>query len=116
MVKKSKAPKHYNHIVDTICPICGKNFIPAPMHIYNDGKKVVCSWTCHCEAARRREAAKKPHGNHFRGKPIPPGRNREIVRLYYSGTSVKELAVKYDLGVTMIQKIIRDGRKEEQIY
>ena len=109
MVKKSKVPKHYNHIVDTECPICGKNFIPAPMHIYNDGKKVVCSWTCHCEAARRRESGQKPHGNHFKGKPIPPGRNQEIRRLASEGMSPEELAVRYKLTVMRIKQIISEG-------
>ena len=109
MVKKSKVPKHYNHIVDTECPICGKNFIPAPRHIYHDGKKVVCSWTCHLEAERRREAAKKPHGNHFRGKPIPPGRNQEIRRLASEGMSPEELAVKYELSVVRVKQIISEG-------
>lgn len=37
------------NITDHTCPICGKNFIPAPMHLYreqkNDGK-LFCSYTC----------------------------------------------------------------------
>lgn len=32
------------------CPICGKNFIPAPEHIYKIREKgtykLVCSWGC----------------------------------------------------------------------
>ena len=29
------------------CPICGKDFHPAPQHIYKiSGNKVVCSYTC----------------------------------------------------------------------
>ena len=44
------------------CPVCGKQFIPTPQHMYRmrdkhgHKSKCVCSWTCHCEAARRYEA------------------------------------------------------------
>lgn len=29
------------------CRKCGKRFIAAPMHIYRDGAKYYCSWTCY---------------------------------------------------------------------
>lgn len=28
------------------CPICGKNFIAAPFHIYRANSRLVCSWGC----------------------------------------------------------------------
>lgn len=28
------------------CPICGRRFIRAPKHLYKEGKKCYCSWTC----------------------------------------------------------------------
>lgn len=28
------------------CPECGKNFIPAPLHIYKMNGEVYCSYTC----------------------------------------------------------------------
>ena len=37
------------NLIDRICPICGKNFIPAPLHIYKVQEKetlVFCSYTC----------------------------------------------------------------------
>ena len=34
-------------LVEKKCPICGKNFIPAPMLIYRDGNKKFCSYTCY---------------------------------------------------------------------
>lgn len=34
-------------MMEFICPKCGKNFIPAPMHVYKDNGKVYCSWTCY---------------------------------------------------------------------
>lgn len=46
-----------------ICPVCGKSFISAPMHVYKDrrsyGTKKVCSWKCVCESERLLEAQKK---------------------------------------------------------
>lgn len=32
---------------ELICPKCGKNFIPAALHIYHDEKNYYCSWTCY---------------------------------------------------------------------
>lgn len=29
------------------CKKCGKRFIAAPMHIYKEGGKYYCSWTCY---------------------------------------------------------------------
>ena len=34
-------------ITELRCCKCGKNFIPAPMHIYHKGRKYYCSWTCY---------------------------------------------------------------------
>jgi hypothetical protein len=48
-----------------ICPVCGKEFCPAPMHIYKlpGGKQSrVCSYSCMLEAERVHEAQKKKPG------------------------------------------------------
>lgn len=38
----------YSKIIPTKkCKKCGKIFIPAPMHIYKQGSKWYCSWTCY---------------------------------------------------------------------
>lgn len=29
------------------CRKCGKEFIPAPFHVYKDGSKYYCTWTCY---------------------------------------------------------------------
>lgn len=36
-----------DYIIDRKCDKCGKNFIPAPYHVYVDGAKAYCSWTCY---------------------------------------------------------------------
>lgn len=50
------------------CPECGKKFIPAPQHVYRDGKgQFLCSWSCtdrrykrvESEKAAKKENAKK---------------------------------------------------------
>ena len=30
-----------------MCKKCGKEFIPAPYHIYKHNSKFFCSWTCY---------------------------------------------------------------------
>lgn len=45
-------------IVDKICPVCGKNFIPAGLHMYKDARNhnPVCSWTCMLKSERIKES------------------------------------------------------------
>ncbi len=40
-------------LVETKCPVCGKEFIPAPLHVYKTRLSpaggpvvLVCSWSC----------------------------------------------------------------------
>lgn len=45
-------------IVDKLCPICGKNFIPAGLHQYRDARthNLVCTYPCQLESERLKEA------------------------------------------------------------
>lgn len=45
-------------VVDKICPICGKNFIPAGLHQFKDARtrNLVCSWPCELKSERLKEA------------------------------------------------------------
>lgn len=49
--------KENNYIRTAICKKCGKEFIPAPLHIYKAGSKYYCSWTCY----NHREDEPKEH-------------------------------------------------------
>lgn len=50
-IEKQSSEK--DDIIDTLCPICGKNFIPAPLHIYKTyGGRRVCSYHCKLEGER----------------------------------------------------------------
>ena len=40
------------------CAECKKVFCPAPLHIYKDGKKVFCKWTCYNAYIKRKESKK----------------------------------------------------------
>lgn len=46
-------------IQDSICPICGKNYIPAPFHNYKIHGKKVCSWHCQLKGERDRFVPQK---------------------------------------------------------
>lgn len=102
----------YNSLIELECPICGKVFVPAPEHIYNDGKKRVCSWHCQVEAERRK-AAERAKKRHFRGKRIPPGRDDEIRKLASEGMSHEELSVRYQLCKERIRQIVTEGLYSE---
>lgn len=53
--------EEFKNIIEATCPICGKKFIPAPLHVYRDKRsmKRVCSWSCVCESERLKMGAKK---------------------------------------------------------
>ena len=42
------------HLTECNCPVCGKMFIPAPLHAYKSPKTRVkyCSWTCYRKAQK----------------------------------------------------------------
>lgn len=43
---KTKVADARTEIVEAKCAKCGKTFCPAPYHVYKDGRKLYCSWTC----------------------------------------------------------------------
>jgi hypothetical protein len=47
---------------EVICPVCGKRFIPAPMHVFKTptGSRYICTYSCVLERERRaKEKMKK---------------------------------------------------------
>lgn len=49
-----------SNIVEHVCPVCGKPFIPAPYHAYKIAANVlVCSYTCSLTGDKRRKRYKK---------------------------------------------------------
>lgn len=46
-------------IKDFICPVCGKNFIPAPFHQYKVSHRRVCSYTCQLRGERNQMSQSK---------------------------------------------------------
>lgn len=47
-------PDYRNNMVMQRCPICGKKFLVAPLHIYKSSKthKKYCGWNCYRKAQR----------------------------------------------------------------
>lgn len=47
-----------------VCPICKKEFFPAPYHVYKDARThhgaLVCSYSCMTESERIRDGKRKP--------------------------------------------------------
>lgn len=54
------------------CPVCGKEFVPAPLHAYKDQrartKKLVCSYTCMRKSERMEEYRQKKKGKGARSQ------------------------------------------------
>lgn len=48
----------YINLIEKVCPECGKVFLPAALHIYKDGKKVFCKWSCYNSYLNKKEQLK----------------------------------------------------------
>ncbi len=59
--------EHESFFMDHRCPVCGKNFIPAPFHLYVHNKVKLCSWTCMLKAER---AAEELEEKRYATKPV----------------------------------------------
>lgn len=61
--KKTQYETERFHVL--ICPVCGKEFVPAPMHVYKmptkEGRRV-CTYSCALKAEREYEANRKTGG------------------------------------------------------
>lgn len=56
MKKKKKSTDDVKGVGIKICPVCKKEFIPAPLHVYKITKcRLVCTYTC----MRKAEQMKK---------------------------------------------------------
>lgn len=109
-VKKQR--REFSCFIEAICPICGKEFFPTPEWVYNDGNGgKVCSWHCHCEAKRIREAAEKARGKTYRGVPVEPDRDQNILKLAKEGVPLPKIAVRYHLTKGRILQILRANRE-----
>lgn len=52
----------YENIIELVCPVCGKTFVPAVMHVYRTEEgRPVCTWGCLC-AYRNRRGGKRGRG------------------------------------------------------
>lgn len=42
-------------LIENQCNECGRNFIPAPYHVYKKGNKIFCSYSCYDSFLREKE-------------------------------------------------------------
>lgn len=68
-------------MIEMKCKICKKNFIPAPEHLYKDGRGTYCSWTCYL---RRKEVGRKYKYVEVYGK------DHELMRRFKSAIDAAE--------------------------
>lgn len=87
---------------DTICPVCGKNFIPAGQHVYRlyeDRSILVCSYHCALQSERDAQArAKEKPKSHgwYTLKEIFDKSEYEISNLTYLCKTGKLPATKFN--------------------
>ena len=42
------------------CPVCGRKFVPAPFHMYDDNGVLLCSYPCDLKNARQKKSSGPP--------------------------------------------------------
>ena len=85
-------------IKEVLCRKCGKNFVPAPLHIYRDEKGTYCSWTCY----NHRNDGKKP--TKFK-KVEQCSTDGTLIRIFTSATDAAEFT---GLCIKKIQRACRE--------
>ena len=51
--------KNPHGLFERTCPVCGKTFVPAPHHVYEESNMLFCKWTCLTKYRREKEKATK---------------------------------------------------------
>lgn len=103
-----------------ICPVCGKEFVPAPEHVYRsdftkkEAKKLgkddaftslVCSWHCVREHEKHTINAINKETNHFEGIRMREYKGNKERTGKLSRTDIEEICSRYytDDGVTQTE-------------
>lgn len=94
-------------MMESKCPKCGKNHIPAPQHVFKDEEGYYCSWTCFFH---RNDGKKK--------KPTCKmvevyDEDGELLRRFKSANDASDLL---GFSVQMIAEACRLGRKYQGFY
>ncbi len=55
-------------LTDMRCPVCGRNFVPAALHIYTKDSKTFCSWGCYNKYLTEQELKKRQYNSEARRK------------------------------------------------
>lgn len=86
------------------CPTCGKIFVPAPEHVFVEGDKVFCKWTCLCDYRKKKKLNDKERRNSCKHKRRYTREQRdEILRMLFDeGKTIRYLSTKYDIAYTTI--------------
>ena len=85
-------------IVEMFCSKCGKNFIPAPEHLYRDRRGWYCSYTCWIHSDDGKKQGKPPK---MVAQCTPDG---EVVRIHASSQAAADF-VNYLNGRTITNAI-----------
>lgn len=48
---------------DRVCYECKKKFLPAPYHMFKDGKRWFCKWTCYNSYMKKKELGEERKEN-----------------------------------------------------
>ena len=92
-------------IVDKLCPICGKNFIPAGLHQYKDARNgnLVCTWPCQLKSERLKETQ-------------PNELKYMVARIAVTKKALTDAKAKPKFNISEIHKLQERLAVEEKIY
>lgn len=95
-------PFECTEIQDHTCPVCGRNFIPAPYHQFRVYGRRVCTWSCKLRGERE-GFAKNPES--LKNKPIAMfDRNGNHIRDFQNA---REIELELHISVDCVRKCCR---------
>lgn len=92
--------KERSTLMAATCPVCNKEFMPAPFHAYTEDNKTFCKWTCLCEYRRRKEVkTEKKRAIYKHRRSYSREQRAEAIRMCTEGKKTQKEAAD-SLGLT----------------
>ena len=88
-------------MIERVCDKCGKVFCPAPYHVYKEGNKIYCTWTCY----NHRNDSKVKKETKYKGVEVYD-KSGSLIREYKSAIDAAE---QLGFCINNIRKACVDG-------
>lgn len=105
--------KERSILMGATCPVCNKEFMPAPFHAYTEDGKTFCKWTCLCKYRRNKETKKEENRKNLkhRRRYTRELRTEAMRMIIEEHKTQKEVADKFGLKYSTVNHWTQEHRE-----